>query len=199
MDLAKSLPSVALRLACIAGLALSGLLAASAAEYLNTRDSSSGALSWKVNDRGFSLELIQLPPDFIRAFYASRDLPPPLRDEVADFCTFGTVARNESNAPVSYRVADWRAVTADGVRHKLRTKSEWLALWKALGPDSRYSVLPDVMTFDVGDWFQGLTAIKLPRGTKFDLVYTWRQHGKTFTGKLPGPVCPSETNPAVQP
>ncbi len=170
-----------------------------AAEYSQTRDAATGAYSWRVNDRGFSLELIQFPPEYTRAFYESRDLPPALREELADYCTFGSVARNESDAPVTYRVADWRALTADGKQRKFRTKSEWLALWKKLATDSRFSILPDDMTFEVGDWAQGLSAVKLPRGTKFDLIYTWRTHGKTLTGKLPGVVCPNDALPAGAP
>jgi hypothetical protein len=164
-----------------------------AAEVTTLQDPNSGLYSWKVVDRGFSLELVQLPPDFIRAVYASRDLPPPMIEEVAGYCAFGSIARNETNSPLSYRVADWRAVTPDGTRHRLRTKTEWLNHWKKMGVDFSFSILPDAMTFDVGDWAQGFTTVKLARGAHFDLIYTWRQHGKTFTGKLPKLFCTSDT------
>lgn len=163
-----------------------------AADVTTMRDADSGLHSWKVVDRGFSLELIQLPPDFIRAVYSARDLPPAMVEGVARYCTFGTVVRNETDFPMSYRVAQWRAVREDGVRQRLRTKSEWLREWKKMGVDFGYSILPDAMTFEVGDWAQGFTTLKLPRGARFDLVYSWRQHGKTYTGKLPKLVCPSD-------
>jgi hypothetical protein len=157
------------------------------------QDPNSGLYSWKVIDRGFSLELVQLPPDFIRAVYASRELPPAMIEEVASYCAFGTIARNETKSPVSYRVADWRAVTPDGKRHRLRTKTEWLKHWQKMGVDFSFSILPDAMTFDEGDWAQGFTTIRIPHGTHFDLIYTWRQHGKTFSGKLSNLVCTSDT------
>ena len=163
-----------------------------AAELTTLQDPNSGLYSWKVVDRGFSLELVQLPPDFIRAVYAARDLPPAMIEEVAGYCAFGSIARNETKSPLSYRVADWRAVTPDGTRHRLRTKTEWLKHWKKMGVDFGFSILPDAMTFDEGDWAQGFTTVKLARGAHFDLIYTWKQHGKTFTGKLPKLVCTSD-------
>ena len=163
-----------------------------AADVVTMQDPNSGLYSWKIVDRGFSLELIQLPPDFIRAVYASRDLPPAMIEEVAGYCAFGSIARNQATFPLSYRVADWRAVTADGVQHRLRTKSEWLKHWKKMGVDFGFSILPDAMTFDEGDWAQGFTTVKLARGTHFDLIYTWRQHGKKFSGKLHNLVCTSD-------
>lgn len=163
-----------------------------AADVTTMRDPNSGLYSWKVVDRGFSLELIQLPPDFIRAVYAARDLPPAMIEGVARYCTFGTVVRNETDLPMSYRVAQWRAVRDDGGRQRLRTKSQWLAEWRKMGVDFGFSILPDAMTFEVGDWAQGFTTVKLPRGSHFDLIYSWRQYGKTYTGKLPNLVCPSD-------
>lgn len=168
------------------------LSAVGAAEVRTTQDPDSGLYSWKVLDRGFSLELIQLPPDFIRAVYSARELPSAMVEGVARYCTFGTVVRNETDLPMAYRVAQWRAVREDGVRQRLRTKSEWLREWKKMGVDFGFSILPDSMTFEVGDWAQGFTTVKLPRGSRFDLIYSWRQNGKNYTGKLPKLVCPSD-------
>lgn len=150
-----------------------------------------GLKSWKVTDRGFSLELIQLLPEFVQATYSSRDLPPAIFQSMRGYCVFGTVARNETDAELSYRVADWRYVTRDGQKHRLRTKSGWVAAWKNLGADFSYSILPDDMSFDVGDWAQGFTTPKIAPGTHFDLIYVWSQHGKTFTGQLKNLACPS--------
>ena len=165
-----------------------------AAEITKTQDPNSGLYSWKVVDRGFSLELIQLAPDFIRAVYAARDLPPAMIEEVASYCAFGTVARNETDFPLSYRVADWRALLPDGSKQRLRTKREWLAGWKKMGVDFGFSILPDAITFDVGDWAQGFTTVKLPRGSRFDLIYSWKQQGKIFSGKLPNLVCTTDAS-----
>ncbi|MEO1766498.1 hypothetical protein [Thiobacter aerophilum] len=162
-------------------------LAAQQVEIINPE---TGLKSWKKLDRGFSIELVQILPEFVEATYASRDLPRALYASMKGYCIFGTVVRNESDAPLSYRVAEWRYVTRDGKRHRLRTKSEWIAVWRKLGADFSYSILPDDIEFDVGDWAQGFTTPKIAPGTRFDLIYTWRQHGKILTGKLENLECP---------
>jgi hypothetical protein len=164
---------------------------AGAAETVVVESPETGLKSWKKSDRGFSLELIQLLPEFVQATYSSRDLPPAIFDSMKGYCIFGTIARNETQEPLAYRVKDWRYVTPDGRRHKLRTKSEWIAVWAKLGADFSYSILPDDIEFDAGDWAQGFTTPKIPPGTRFELIYTWRQHGKSYTGKLENLACPS--------
>ncbi|MDP1682954.1 MAG: hypothetical protein Q8L39_14430 [Burkholderiales bacterium] len=175
-------------------LTLSLLIAygpAPAAQTIVTHNPETGLKTWKKSDRGFSLELVQLLPEFVQATYSSRDLPPAIFDSMRDYCVFGTVARNETDAPLAYRVANWRVVTADGKKHRLRTKSQWIKVWAKLGADFSYSILPDDMTFEAGDWAQGFTTPKIAPGTRFDLIYTWRQHGKTYTDKLENLACPS--------
>lgn len=175
----------------VAGLLLTAVASSWAAETIVTENPDTGLKTYKQSDRGFSLELLQLLPDFVQATYASRDLPPAIFESMRGYCIFGTVARNETAAPLSYRVADWRYVTPDGRKHRLRTKSEWIAVWAKLGADFSYSILPDDITFEEGDWAQGFTTPKIAPGTRFDLIYTWRQHGKTYTGTLRNLDCPS--------
>jgi hypothetical protein len=163
--------------------------AAGAAEVQEQRSPQTGLSSWRVVDRGFSLELIQVSPDYVKAFYASRGLPPKLIDGIAGYCVFGTVARNESDEPLSYRAADWRYVTADGARHPLKTKSDWVKEWKDMGVAYTWSLLPDDQTLDPGDWNQGFTTLALAPGTAFHLSYAWSQHDQTYTGKLEGLRC----------
>lgn len=162
-----------------------------AAETVVMENPETGLKSWRKVDRGFSLELIQLLPEFVQATYASRDLPAALYQSMQGYCVFGTVARNETDAPLSYKVRQWRYVTPDGKRHRLRTKSEWVAVWAKLGADFSWSILPDDITLEVGDWVQGFTTPKIPPGTRFDLIYSWRHHGKTYTGKLENLACPT--------
>ena len=174
----------AILLACLTGQAIS-------ATAVITENTATGLKSWKIEDRGFSLELVQLLPEFVQATYDSRDLSPAIYQSMQGYCIFGTVARNETNTPLAYRVADWRYVTRDGKKQRLRTKSEWVAVWKKLGADFSYSILPDDITFDAGDWAQGFTTLKIAPGTHFDLIYVWSQHGKTFTGQLKNLSCPN--------
>lgn len=149
-----------------------------------------GLKTYRKASGAFGIELLQLLPDFVAATYASRDLPPALYASMKGYCVFGTVVRNESDAPLSYRVAEWRYRTADGKLHRLRTKSEWIRVWRRLGADFSYSILPDVMEFDVGDWAQGFTTVPVAPGTRFDLIYVWRQHGQRHRDELRGVECP---------
>jgi len=167
--------------------------AAQAAEQMQIRDPDSGLLALKKVDRGFSLELIQLRSDYVAALYSSRGLPPAVVDSIRGYCVFGSVAQNQSGGTLDYRVADWRAVTPDGTQHRLKTKPEWVAEWKKLGSDFGWSILPATMSFDTGDWAQGFTTVRLPPGAHFDLIYSWRHHGKRYRGKMDNLVCaPSE-------
>jgi hypothetical protein len=156
-----------------------------------------GLSNWQSDGAAFSLQLLQLMPDNVRAVYANKGFPPALVEEMAGYCMFGTVVRNLADEPVSYDVADWRAVTVDGVRHPLRTKTEWLKIWQRQGVDFGWSILPAAQTLEVGDWGQGFTSIRLPHGTRFDLDYSWRQHGKTVHAVLEGVQCAPEQLPVV--
>lgn len=169
--------------ACLCGIAHAG-------QTVVMENPETGLKSYKRVEGGFSLELVQLLPEFVQATYASRDLPPAIYDSMKGYCIFGTVARNESDAPLSYRVADWRYRTADGKLHRLRTKSQWIAVWKKLGADFSYSILPDDMTFEPGDWAQGFTTPRVSPGTRFDLIYSWRQDGQTHKAILENVECP---------
>ncbi len=166
-----------------------------AAEVQRTVNPDTGLLTWKVEDRGLSLELIQLQPDFVRATYSARGLPSAVTEQVAGFCVFGTIARNTSNARVSYRVADWRYVTPDGKQHRLKTKTEWVDEWRRLGVKFAWSILPDDQAFEVGDWSQGFTTVDLPPESSFDLVYSWRVQGDSHVRTIEDLSCAPETLP----
>ena len=156
---------------------------------------NNGLSNWQSEGTPFSLQLLQLMPDNVRAVYSNKGFPPALVEDMAGYCMFGSVIRNLADEPVSYDVADWRAITADGVRHPLRTKTEWLKIWQSQGVDFGWSILPAAQTLEVGDWGQGFSTVKLPHGTRFDLDYSWRQHGKTFHSILEGLQCAPEQLP----
>jgi hypothetical protein len=172
-------------------LATALLLALPAAQAgTEKRPSPSGTTTaWVSTGEAFALELIQLTPDVVRAMYGNRKFPKFLLDEIAGYCVFGSVARNDSKTPLSYDVHDWRYTPRGGKPQKLRTKVEWLAHWKKHGVDFSYSILPAALTFEAGDWGQGLTTVKLPPGAVFDLTYTWTQNGKRHSAKLEGVEC----------
>jgi hypothetical protein len=149
----------------------------------------SGLSRWYTQDQDFSLELLPLTPDFVRAVYEAKGLPKQIIESVSSYCTFGTIIRNRADEPLSYNVADWRYVTADGKQHVAKTKSEWVSEWREMGIAFRWTLLPEAQTFQVGDWGQGFTTIDLPHGTDFDLHYSWTQHDKTYTAIIKGLRC----------
>jgi hypothetical protein len=151
-----------------------------------------GQLVWKVEDNGFSLELMQLAPDYVRAFYASRNRPQELIDSISVYCVFGSVAMNTSRKELTYQTANWRYITDDGKSHALKTRTDWLGEWTNLGVRADWSLLPDSQTFAPGDWNQGFTTIKLPRHSNFDLVYTWAVDGEKFSNTISKMQCAPE-------
>lgn len=174
---------------------------AHAAEVVIHKNEASGLLTWTANDTGFSIELIQLLPDFIRAIYAKHEFPDNEIERIASYCVFGTILKNTSDKGLSYKVADWRyrEKKDDGTIGKalpVKTKTQWLDEWEKAGILFSWTLLPDKGEFAVGDWQQGFTTIKLPRESVFDLVYKWELDGVGYTGTLEDLQCAPETLPA---
>jgi hypothetical protein len=166
---------------------------AAAAKVSIHKNEMSGLLTWTSEDEGFSIELIQLLPDFIRAIYGKHDFPDEEIERAASYCMFGTILKNTSNQQLSYRVANWRYRTKDGKEHPVKTKSEWLEEWKKVGILFSWTLLPDEGEFSVGDWQQGFTTINLPRESEFDLVYKWELDGVQYSGVLNNIRCAPES------
>lgn len=178
-------------------LATTALYAADVSVHKNK---VSGLLTWTAKDDGFSIELIQLLPDFIRAIYAKHNFPEQEVERAAAYCMFGTIIKNTSEQHLSYRVADWRYRTKDGegghgIELPVKTKTQWLEEWKKAGIMFSWTLLPDTGEFSVGDWQQGFTAIKLPRDSTFDLIYKWSLDGVEHMGVLENLECPPESLP----
>jgi hypothetical protein len=144
-----------------------------------TTNPASGLSSWKTVDQAFSLELVQLLPDFVRAVFEAKGMPGNVIEAVSGYCVFGTIIRNRADTPLSYDMRDWRYVTADGVEHRAKPKSDWVREWRDQGIAFRWSLLYEAQTYAVGDWGQGFTTVNLPPGTHFDLHYNWQQAGKS--------------------
>ena len=114
-----------------------GALAADAAP---AAAASAAQPSWTNARHAFTVQLIQLSPDSVRAFYENMGYPSKAIDAIARVCVFGTSIRNNAKAPITYDVADWKAVTPDGRQHPLITKTQWLQRWKPLGVRSDWSI-----------------------------------------------------------
>jgi len=88
-------------------------LTASAAEQKVHRNDTNGLYTWTSDGDGFSVELIQVVPDFIRAIYSKHDFPKDEIEEIAGYCVYGSVIKNTSDKLLQYDVSDWR-YEADG-------------------------------------------------------------------------------------
>ncbi len=154
-----------------------------------SKNPDSGPSKWTMNEQGFSLELVQVNADYARAVFFARGLPTDVVEEISRYCMFGTIVKNRTKSPVSYRLPEWRVRTGGGVEHKFKLKSEWIKEWSAKGVGFRWLLLADAQTFDEGDWMQGFTTIALKPGEKFDLSYSWSREGKTYNHEIKGMQC----------
>jgi len=163
-----------------------------AANITAQQNEASGLYSWVAESEGFSIELIQVLPDFIRAIYMAHDFPAAEVDEIAAYCVFGTVIKNTSRDQLDYDVAEWYYTDSNGKDYPVKTKTEWLEQWRKAGVTFSWTLLPDKGTFYEGDWQQGFTTIKLPRESAFTLTYKWSIKGTEHTDKFEGLRCAPE-------
>ncbi len=182
-----------LKLAAVLGISLQSAPALAEVEIFT--EGNSKLLAWKAQHPGFSLQFIQLLPDYIRAIYSARGLQPDVVELMASYCVFGTIIKNESDKELAYRVADWRYVTNDGKSNPVKTKTQWLEEWEKLGVAFRWSLLPDDQSFAPGDWSQGFTTLPLPPDETFDLHYSWTLEGKTHEATIKDLRCAPATQP----
>jgi len=161
----------------------------SASNVISSRNPETGIISWQKVDSGFSVRFIQLLPDFVRATYSARGLPNTVVEEIASYCIFGTIIRNESQHPVIYHVADWYYETVDDVKSPIKTKTDWVKEWRELGVAFRWSILPDNQRLEVGDWNQGFTTLQVAQGSDVDITYSWLSQNKLYQSKINGLRC----------
>jgi len=160
-----------------------------AAEVTIHKNDASGLLTWTSKDNGFSIELIQLNPDFIRAVYGKRDFSVDEVERIAGYCVFGSIIQNTSQQQLSYRVADWRFVDKNRKAYPVKTKAQWLAEWRKAGITFAWTLLPESGNFGIGDWQQGFTTIQINRNEIFDFIYTWTLDGEKNQGTIENMSC----------
>jgi len=180
---------------------LAVLSSSHAADVSIHKNKESGLLTWTSKDDGFSIELIQLIPDFIRAIYNKHDFPVDEVERIAGYCLFGTIIQNTSQQQLSYRVSDWRYVDKKGRSYPVKTKTQWLEEWRKAGVTFSWTLLPDSGDFEIGDWQQGFTTVQLDRNEHFDFIYTWTLDGIRHEGKIEDMSCAPaslSTNPSKQ-
>lgn len=155
-----------------------------------------GLKTWTAIDSGFSIELIQLLPDFVRAIYGSHGFPKAEIEKIAAYCVFGTIIKNTSQQRLNYRVDDWYyQVGNESNKQRIKAKTLWLEQWRTAGITFSWTLLPDQGVFEVGDWQQGFTTIKLPRESTFNFFYSWTLDDKIYTGNIKNLQCAPDEAP----
>lgn len=157
-------------------------------------DPATGLSTWQIETQGIQVRLTQISPDQARAFYQARGFSAAAAEDYAATCVFMTVVRNLGDTPIEHRLADWRYLVAGSAR-PIQSKSEWDARWKKLRVSEAariaftWAQFPATQTFAPGDWNQGMTTYRVPRGEPFDLRVVWRADGKKLSGLLKGVHC----------
>ena len=178
------------RLLLLSFIIVSSVANVGAAEVSIHKNENTGLLTWSLEENGFSIELIQLLPDFVRAIYAKHDFPKEEVERIAEYCVFGTILKNTSQQHLSYQVADWSyRETGKTKTFPVKTKTQWLKQWRQANIKFSWTLLPDMGEFALGDWQQGFTTIKLPRTAHFDLLLSWQLDGVKHEASLPDLSC----------
>lgn len=161
------------------------------------RDPANGAETWSNQHHGVTLRLTQILPDQARAFYINRGFTAEQVEPYATACVYMTVLRNDAAAgAVGFGLEDWR-IRVEGRERSLRPVEDWMALWRQQGLSEpaqiafRWAQFPPAQDYEPGEWNQGMLAVDLPPGGRFDLVARWRVADKNFEGVLTDVVCPS--------
>lgn len=153
-------------------------------------DPETGAATYETQAHGVGISLTQLLPDQVRAFYVARGFDLADADVFADACVYMTVLRNDT-APgeLDFRLSEWSIHHDEEVR-PLPPLDDWLAQWAARGVhDSarlafRWAQFPSEQSYAPGEWNQGMLAMGLPPGSRFDLIARWTIADQTYEGRL---------------
>lgn len=161
------------------------------------KDPDTGAETWEVRGHGVTLRLTQILPDQARAFYINRGFRAEDAEPYATSCVYMAVLRNDAvPGGVHFRLADWR-VRVHGDERPLQPVDAWMALWRQRGLSEpariafRWAQFPAEQSYEPGEWNQGMLAVGLPPGSRFDLMARWQAADKPHEGVLTDVLCPS--------
>ncbi|TXH76747.1 hypothetical protein [Thiobacillus sp.] len=151
--------------------------------------------SWMLHDKGFEVELIQISPDQARGFFLARGFDRKNADFYAASCVLALRVRNKSQETISYDLANWRYMTTDGVKRKLKLKDKWLHEWEQRGVSKsaqiafEWSQHPLAQTLEPKDWNQGMTTYQIAHGSVLDLTVKWNIGDKQYVDTIKGVRC----------
>ena len=158
-------------------------------------DPATSIESWVLHDKGVEVELIQISPDQARGFFLARGFDRKNADFYAESCVLALRVRNNSQETISYDLANWRYMTADGVSRKLKLKDKWLHEWQQRGVSKsaqiafEWSQHPLAQTLEPKDWNQGMTTYQITHGSVFDLTVKWSIGDKQYVDTIKGVRC----------
>lgn len=149
---------------------------------------------------GVRFTLVQRIPDQTRSFYIDKGFSLKAANKYASACVMQTIFNNNtSDKTVTFNLANWRVIH-DGTSKPIKLRKEWLSDWKKLKvPMSaqiafRWSQFPTYQKHSPGDWFQGMIAVGLKPGSKFDLKIVWTEDGVVHTGIMKNIQCAKDVN-----
>lgn len=110
------------------------------------------------------------------AFYTARGFAAEAIRPYAQACGFSLRMQNGGAGPLTTRLADWRAVGADGRVVRLRLPAEWDRQWvrtqvpEAARTAFRWSQFQAENIFAAGDWIMGMATLETPLPGSFRLI-----------------------------
>ena len=116
------------------------------------------------------------------AFYAARGFSETTIHPYAQACGFSVGMQNNGTAKLVTRLADWRAIGADGRAVRLRLPTEWDAQWAKEQVSEpariafRWAQFQAENTFEAGDWIMGMATLAAPLPGTFRLVARYRDY-----------------------
>ncbi|MFP4560512.1 MAG: hypothetical protein ACLFQ3_04250 [Thiohalorhabdus sp.] len=161
-------------------------------------DPETGLREWQWDGEGLSVEMGQLLPDQVRAFFIGRGFEDSMADRVAQRCAFwGSIGNTGREGSVKIDLGQWRTHGSGGTA-PLLLNSHWQRKWEEegvpRGPRTafRWTVLPAEHRFAPQDWLMGMIVIDRPPGADFDLELRWREGDEQRRRILPGLSCAPE-------
>ncbi|WJW74814.1 hypothetical protein QVG61_09920 [Thiohalobacter sp. IOR34] len=175
-------------------------LAAATEPTLEGSDPATGLRYWEWRAEGVQLRLTQRLPDQTRAFFLARGFDAASAERYATACVFQSLFRNDGEEAISFALADWQVVTAEG-QHPPLSREHWSTIWQQAGlPKAariafEWSQLPSRQHYQPGDYNWGMSSYGLAPGSRFDLIFSWQRNGQRQSGRLNGLVCAPDIHP----
>ncbi len=158
--------------------------------------------SYRLQQGGFKLELVQRLPDQTRAFFMARGFSKKIANDIALSCVFQTIGTNISDktnpAAIEVSLKDWR-LKVNNKEKKVKLKTAWDKQWsetevnKASRIAFKWATFPSYQNFsNSGDYGWGMTSFNLPPQTVFDLKIVWTQNKKPQHAWIRSIECPED-------